>query len=413
MNSTIFIPQKIRVGFQERSDTYTKKLAYVIYYDEKGKLRKEASWQSWRDKKIEPDEHENTPMEGFVLNKKVGGYASDWGNFRQAYVRVYDPRGFEFEITVPNLIYILEHTSSIKGKGLEGEFVYGWDGPDLLLIPTCAPDYKALAELNDKRFEKKSVKVKDLKIGATYLTRGNMHYIYLGKFDFYCQGYDVGDLWFSSFEKAHNYAWETGRTRHEEVTYPYRYTKVTPGYVYGSYGTDCKKHFFYVVETGEITAIKTSVGSIIDTVDEEMHPQFAEMMDKLETYDFFSPYDSSLDRVVCFDSVGQFILEHNQSHYGFYHLVMSNNGPVCIYLSVSNRSTDGLYGHTYTCSLYNDAYSLEKLRTVFPEDKIGPSTHRKETIPMTLEEIHEIAPLCYVEKHLANGRLWRKEYYKI
>lgn len=41
MKSNIFIPKKIKVGFQERSDTFTKKLAYVIYYDQKGKLRKE------------------------------------------------------------------------------------------------------------------------------------------------------------------------------------------------------------------------------------------------------------------------------------------------------------------------------------------------------------------------------------
>lgn len=73
------------MGFQTRNDTYTKKLAYVIYYDEKGKLRKEPSWNSWRDKKIDPEEFDNVPTEGFVLNKKVGGYAGDWGNFRQAY----------------------------------------------------------------------------------------------------------------------------------------------------------------------------------------------------------------------------------------------------------------------------------------------------------------------------------------
>ena len=51
MHSDIFIPKKIKVGFQNRDDTYTNKLAYVIYYDEKGKLRKQASWESWRDKK--------------------------------------------------------------------------------------------------------------------------------------------------------------------------------------------------------------------------------------------------------------------------------------------------------------------------------------------------------------------------
>lgn len=43
MNTNIFIPTKINIGFQERSDTYTGKLAYVIYFDEKGKLRKETS----------------------------------------------------------------------------------------------------------------------------------------------------------------------------------------------------------------------------------------------------------------------------------------------------------------------------------------------------------------------------------
>lgn len=91
MNNTIFVPNKINVGFQNRNDTYTKKLAYIIYFDEKGKLRKEASWNSWRDNGIPNIIFENKPTEGFVLNKKVGDYCCDWSH-RQAYVRVYDPR---------------------------------------------------------------------------------------------------------------------------------------------------------------------------------------------------------------------------------------------------------------------------------------------------------------------------------
>ena len=71
MNSSIFVPKTINVGYQNRSGTYTGKLAYVIYYDEKGKLRKEASWNSWRDDKIPNDEFDNIPTEGFVLNKKL------------------------------------------------------------------------------------------------------------------------------------------------------------------------------------------------------------------------------------------------------------------------------------------------------------------------------------------------------
>jgi len=53
------IPKTLHVGYQERSGTYTGKLAYVIYEDHKGKKRKETSWQNWRHKKIEPDTFEN------------------------------------------------------------------------------------------------------------------------------------------------------------------------------------------------------------------------------------------------------------------------------------------------------------------------------------------------------------------
>lgn len=70
MKSNIFIPKKINVGYQNRSGTYTGKLAYIIYYDEKGVLRKERSWNGWRDEDIPNDEFDNEPTEGFVLNKK-------------------------------------------------------------------------------------------------------------------------------------------------------------------------------------------------------------------------------------------------------------------------------------------------------------------------------------------------------
>lgn len=180
---SIYIPEKIKVGYQNRSDTYTKKLAYVIYYDEKGKLRKETSWNGWRDEKIEPDDFDNEPTRGFVLNKKVGDYAGDWGNHRQAYCRIYDPRGFEFEITINNLLYILENCDCLKGKGLDGEFVYGWDRKDLVLIPVDSPDYKEIKTRTDKIQNGKKFKGKDLIIGATYLTKNNQKWIYMGRFD--------------------------------------------------------------------------------------------------------------------------------------------------------------------------------------------------------------------------------------
>lgn len=180
----IFIPQKIKVGYQERKDTYTKKLAYVIYYDDKGVLRKETSWQNWRDKKIDALDCDNVPTSGFVLNKKVGGYCYHWDQ-RQTYVRIYDPRDFEFEITVENLLYILENTSAIKGKGLEGEFVYAWSGKDLVLMPTLSPDYKDLTEYRDMLYNAEYYGAAELIKGAIYTDKNGERMVYMGKYPYF------------------------------------------------------------------------------------------------------------------------------------------------------------------------------------------------------------------------------------
>lgn len=195
MKSNIFIPKTLKIGFCNRIDTYTGKLAYIIYYDNKNKLRKEPSWNSWRDKSIEPLEIENIPISGFVLNKKVGGESYGW-NPRQTYTRIFDPREFEFEITIPNLLYILENTNSIKGKGLEGDFVYGWSGTELILIPTSSPDYTQLVQYNDSIINKEKITAKTLILGGTYLTKDNRTWIYLGEFENH-HSYKKGTFFFS------------------------------------------------------------------------------------------------------------------------------------------------------------------------------------------------------------------------
>lgn len=228
----LYIPKKCKVGLQIRQGTYTGKLGYIIYHD--GNVwRKETSWEGWRHKEgqmsyegyydedgrwqrreetitgVEPIEFENVPTEGFVLNKKAGGYSSGW-NHRQTYCRVYDPRGWEFEITIPNLLYILQECNAYKGKGLEGEFVYSWEGKDLVLLPVSSPDYKecqAFTNLQSKKIGKK-----DLVEGYTYLTSKMSKLIYLGmhkvsKDTYYAktdiEAEDSGRVWNSKFENKH------------------------------------------------------------------------------------------------------------------------------------------------------------------------------------------------------------------
>jgi len=245
MNDTLFIPTKCKVGFNTRNDTYTGKLGYVIYHDGKT-WRKEKSWEGWREKysgddtvekekakqyaerekqlrdykdhngksyyseeqiiqylgtyenfhpnvgklsddpTVEPVEFENKPTEGFVLNKKMGGvsgYRSWYDHDRIEKVRIYDPRGFEFEITIPNLLFILQECNAYKGKGLEGEFVYAWQGAELILIPVSCKEYQDSIEFTKLQLSKLSVK--ELTPGCSYIDKHKDKYVYLGKLDWY------------------------------------------------------------------------------------------------------------------------------------------------------------------------------------------------------------------------------------
>lgn len=184
MSKQLFIPETIQVGFQERNDTYTKKLAYVIYYDQKGVLRKEKSWEGWRNKSIDAVKFQNEPTEGFVLNKGVGGTRHSYGwNARNEYIRVYDPRDFEFEISVANLLFILRECDCSKGKGLEGKFVYAWDGTELLLLPVISTDYQESRKFTTLQAQK--VSTKELIPGASYMNKKQKTWVYLGRFDYF------------------------------------------------------------------------------------------------------------------------------------------------------------------------------------------------------------------------------------
>lgn len=177
MNDHYFIPKMIKVGYQERRGTYTGRLAYVIYYDQKNTLRKETSWKGWCDPKIEANDFDNVPTEGFVLNKSVGGYKSDW-NYRSAYFRVYDPRGFEFEITPENLLWILDWCTCSPGKGIEGKFVYGWDSDQLILIPCNTECYKICAEYSERMFV--GITKDSLEPGSIYRLKTGNDLLYIG-----------------------------------------------------------------------------------------------------------------------------------------------------------------------------------------------------------------------------------------
>lgn len=182
--SQLFIPDNVVVGYQKRNDTYSAKLGFVVYRDKKGVLRKEKAWEGWRDKKIKSDDFKNEPTEGFVLNRDVGGARRSYGwDVRIEKVRVYDPRGFEFEIDIPNLLFILKECDCSRGKGLEGKFVYAWRGQALILLPASCEEYKKSTQFTE--LQGQSVKSKDLIPGASYITKKQEVLTFVGRFDYF------------------------------------------------------------------------------------------------------------------------------------------------------------------------------------------------------------------------------------
>lgn len=381
MKSNIFVPKRINVGFQERSSTYTGKLAYVIYYDEKGTLRKEKSWNGWRNKEIPNEEFDNVPTEGFVLNKHVGGYASGWEH-RNSYCRVYDPRNFEFEISIENLLYILECCDSIKGKGLQGEFVYAWDGVDLLLLPVESPDYKNITEFNEIIHKNECIRAKDLIVGGTYLTKDNDEWIYMGKFDKY-------DRWSKCINNQGKYFWFYNGTYFEK------------------YRSIPKNKF-------------------IKCINDQCTENYAEMFDKMESDPEYSPYDKSKDEFIQMSY--EEMEEKCKSNYAPFpgysstYMLFQYKDKIEKYelRPVRNENAYQVWRLNKPENGYYCGYSYTPVLDIFPTEEIeedgcsyawmSAKKTKQVMIPVTLREIYEVMHPVYKQTYLANGREYKKEY---
>ena len=277
MNMDMFIPRKIKVGFQERKDTYTGKLGYATYIDEKGELRKERSFNSWRSYKIEPEIFDNEPMSGFVLNKKAGGlvkgqsYRSRWKH-RQTYIRVYDPRGFEVEISVENQLFILEHMNSIVGKGLDGELIYAWAEKELILLPVNSVEYEEMKEASEERNERKFVNANELVVGGTYFISPKETMVYLGLYDEY--EYPVLK------RNPHYYSHTVGEEKYQLVK------KKKKQHYFAKRATGYAKTHPYDLMTYTLTSKK-----LFGVSDESEHPELSAMLNSLDKHITFMPID--------------------------------------------------------------------------------------------------------------------------
>lgn len=256
MKTNLFIPKKLKVGFQKRQDTFTGKLSYITYYDEKEKLRKEASWTSWCDNTIPSIEVDNTPRAGYIFNKGIrrDNY-SGWGGGRSV-IRVHDPRDFEFEISVDNLIGILTH-SDISKRDIQEECVFAWSGTELVLLPVNSVAYQEATAFTEK--QDKKISAKELVKGATYSQKKSEDlFIYMGRMDWFDFHYKEKDT--DTFKKRpswHGQTFYTGQYHHQSTG---------------------KEHIFYNTTSKAFELI--SVSTLSSCVNESVSPDFSNLLEK-------------------------------------------------------------------------------------------------------------------------------------
>lgn len=173
------IPEKIYVGFG-KTNAYNKNdmLSYVTYFKKDGTIAKETSFNTWIDTNKDKLTFDNTPVDGISIVGGGGGKPR-WCT-RQAYCQVKDNRGFEYQITYDNLLFILSVYSYNNGT-FDGMFVYAWDGPTLVLLPIVSQDYEFTLNVN----EKVSYQPKDCVPGQYYTdvkSTTKDTYIFIGKY---------------------------------------------------------------------------------------------------------------------------------------------------------------------------------------------------------------------------------------
>lgn len=136
----------------------------------------------WSGKDGKFDVIDNVPVEGFRFVgdvKRSGGWFSN-GN---VVWRVEDPRGFEFEITSPNLAMMIDLTT-IKNGVIQGKCLYARDGAKNALIVENSSEYQAALEQTNRIKSSEKFTLKSLQPGDLVQMVDGTEAYYYGKI--YC-----------------------------------------------------------------------------------------------------------------------------------------------------------------------------------------------------------------------------------
>ena len=178
-NLTIKIPKDLVVFKRQcKQDNASKDypLSFLTYdgTDAAAAKRKEtaSNWsKGYRDTKFLGEfPLTNEPLEGFKIPDQV----SRWSTSNVAW-RIEDPRGFTVEIYSGNLMNIIKQCT-IENGVINAPCVWGRDGGNNVLIPTCSEEFKT-AQKNTERVAKT---VTEVPLGSKVVLKNGLKGIYLG-----------------------------------------------------------------------------------------------------------------------------------------------------------------------------------------------------------------------------------------
>jgi hypothetical protein len=222
---------------------------------------------------------------------------------------------------------------------------------------------------DDDIYKKEYVKSKDLKLGATYKTKTNEEYIYMGRFDYHTVKSDGVYLPSNS---------ACGGQR-----YKYIYTNINKG-----------KHYFFIRNNESRqnksyihTLVIKSLGErFIETVSPECVEDYAELFEMLECEKEYSPYDLSKDE----------ILNYTLADFSEYFYKQGWRSE-----SIHYKDGDTIVKQEIAYDSDSQSYYVRKYSQSF--------SYRYEQVTIgTIQDVFEKYKPTYKNEYLQNGKLYRR-----
>lgn len=169
------IVDKLYAGFSSRQLNNGTKfhLSFIV----KDKTLK--SFNDWRTKSLGVKEFDNVPTAGFRVFGETSRDRSWFGSGRSMVYVEHPTLKAAFEISVENLIAILEF-ESIRAGIISGQLILAHEGARLILIPTASPDYKQALQDTVRINSKQKVKASTLVAGNEIEFKNKERVVYLG-----------------------------------------------------------------------------------------------------------------------------------------------------------------------------------------------------------------------------------------